>query len=590
MRTSFIERYSIRNLIFMLMAVLFVATASSANGAPLARNSGFSDTSFVATGEGPEDSFGSCVANAGDLNGDGYNDIVVGAYLWDAPYWLNTGRAYVYFTGASADSTADIVLTGGGEDHWFGGDVSSAGDMNGDGLDDLIIGASGFDSWRGRAFLFWGGPTLLGNISAANADVKFNGEPSLFPGMSNQFGYTIESIGDLNRDGRDDVLISAPGYDGSVADLGRAYIIFGDSTWSGQIPATDADIILTGVAGSGFGLRASCGDFNGDAVQDFAVGAYRDSTAGGPESGRVFLFLGDSTFTGELQAADADLIVTASTVGMKLGRGVSLRGDINGDDFADLVISSSEDESTSLPGQVFVFYGGSSFSSELESDDADLTLVAETVEMLSGRGIGDWNSDGYDELQISSPLHDAAGDDAGRLYLFFGGTGLVGTRSVATADIIADGAPERRYFGGGAWIPQMEAGRSGALAISASTHAADTTCAGRVYVFPSPGTTPAPVVRVAPPSFRLHQNWPNPVRGQTTISFELPTTARTRLVIWDVAGREVRVLENSSRGPGIHRLLWNGLNKDGSPVGAGVYFYSLEAAGFQQTRKLVVVR
>lgn len=583
------EQCRIGNIILLLAALLLVLTASSANGAPSVRSPGFSDTSFVATGEGPEDLFGSREANAGDLNGDGFNDIIVGAYQnsSSAPF---AGRAYVYFTGASTDSTADIVLTGGATDHWFGADVSSAGDMNGDGLDDLIVGASGFDTWRGRAFLFWGGSSLSGSINATEADVKFNGEPDLFPGYANQFGFEIEPIGDLNRDGRDDVMITAMGYDGSVRDLGRAYIFFGDSTWSGQIPATDADIFLTGVAGSHFGLCASCGDFNGDSVQDFAIGAYADSTAGGPESGRVFLFLGDSTFTGELQAADADLIVTASTVGMELGRKVSLHADVNGDGFADLVIGSYGDESASLPGQVFVFYGGSSFSSELESDDADLTLVAETVEMLGGSGIGDWNSDGYDELLVSSPLHDTAGEDAGRLYLFFGGTGLTGTRSVATADIIADGTPERRYFGGGAWIPQMEAGRSGSLAISASTHAADTTCAGRVYVFPSPGTTPAPVVRVTPPSFRLHQNSPNPVRGQTTISFELPTTARTRLVVWDVAGREVRVLENSSRGPGVHRLLWNGLNEDGSPVGAGVYFYGLEAAGFQQTRKLIVVR
>ena len=112
------------------------------------------------TGEAAGDLFGYSVSGAGDVNGDGYADVIVGAYSDDAG-GSDAGRAYVYFGGPGADAVADLTLTGAAASDWFGWSVSGAGDVNGDGYADVIVGghsddAGGMDA--GRAYVYFGGP------------------------------------------------------------------------------------------------------------------------------------------------------------------------------------------------------------------------------------------------------------------------------------------------------------------------------------------------------------------------------------------------------------------------------------------------
>ena len=111
------------------------------------------------TGQAAGDLFGYSVSRAGDVNGDGYSDIIVGANGNDAG-GNNAGRAYIYFGGASMDNTADVILTGEAAGDYFGYSVSTAGDVNGDGYSDVIVGAYLNDaggSDAGRAYIYFGG-------------------------------------------------------------------------------------------------------------------------------------------------------------------------------------------------------------------------------------------------------------------------------------------------------------------------------------------------------------------------------------------------------------------------------------------------
>src|SRR5690606_10245984 len=103
---------------------------------------------------------------AGDVNGDGYSDFIIGAYRYSS----NTGRAYLYYGGSAVNNTVDVVYTGPSASSSFAKSVRYAGDVNGDGYDDVIIGASQINSNDGRAYIFYGSNSLSSSISAASAN------------------------------------------------------------------------------------------------------------------------------------------------------------------------------------------------------------------------------------------------------------------------------------------------------------------------------------------------------------------------------------------------------------------------------------
>jgi hypothetical protein len=120
----------------------------------------------IFNGLGINNYFGYSVASAGDVNGDGYDDIIVGAYGYNS----NTGRAYLYYGGLIMNTVADMVFTGEAPDGWFGFSVSTAGDVNGDGYSDVIVGQDAYSAYTGRAYIFYGGPVMDNN-----ADVTMTG-------------------------------------------------------------------------------------------------------------------------------------------------------------------------------------------------------------------------------------------------------------------------------------------------------------------------------------------------------------------------------------------------------------------------------
>jgi hypothetical protein len=165
--------------------------------------------------------FGWSVCTAGDVNGDGYSDVIVGVPYYDNDQ-SDEGRAFVYHGSASGlGATAAWTAESGQEDAYFGCSVSTAGDVNGDGYSDVIVGAYGYDndqSYEGRAFVYHGSASGLGATAAWTAESNQVGA---------RFGYSVSTAGDVNGDRYSDVIVGAYGYDNGETNEGRASVYYG---------------------------------------------------------------------------------------------------------------------------------------------------------------------------------------------------------------------------------------------------------------------------------------------------------------------------------------------------------------------------
>jgi hypothetical protein len=403
-------------------------------------------------GEHTGDEFGCSVAWVGDVNGDGYDDLLMGAFRY--PEIASVGQAYLYFGGPAIDSVADLVIPApAGGAGWFGISVGSAGDFNGDGYPDFIIGAQQ-SGYEGKAFIYYGGPSL-----DATPDFTLTGESI---GSLTAFGASVASAGDVNEDGFDDVIVGAPWYGGGGNKPGRVYVFFG-----GAVPDADADRVFSGV---GFydqlgSVVGSAGDMNGDGHPDvFASAPYNRDAA--LNAGAIYVWFGGPAFD-----AIPDLTLLGSGVNEHLMDAANA-GDVNADGFSDLIGAGW--------GQVRVWFGGSSPNSV-----PDLTL-ARTYASVAGAG--DVNGDGIDDFVIGAP-NDVGGN---RVSVYFGGSGV-------------DTTEDRYYVGDdtGAAIGTCVAGGGhvdgpGPSDLIASAYwdpDADGYNNGRVYVFSNSTPTAVPSPR-----------------------------------------------------------------------------------------------
>jgi hypothetical protein len=235
------------------------------------------DVTFTGGAAGDYFSY-NAVASAGDVNGDGYNDVIIGA-AFASGGGTDRGQAYIYYGGSPMDNIADVTFTGGMDDDYLGISVSSAGDVNGDGYNDVIIGANKADGGgtdRGQAYIYYGG-SPMDNI----ADVTFTGGAD-----SNELGCSVASAGDVNGDGYNDVIIGAWKVDAGGTDTGEAYIYYG-----GTLMDSTADITFQGIANSDYFGRnvSSAGDVNSDGYNEVIVGAFC-ADAGGTDRGEAYLY------------------------------------------------------------------------------------------------------------------------------------------------------------------------------------------------------------------------------------------------------------------------------------------------------------
>jgi Ca2+-binding RTX toxin-like protein len=444
---------------------------------------------LIGIGIDPIDQSGRSVSSAGDVNGDGFADLIVGAPgVTTFEEFQLSGESYVVFGKASwagtpsldlatLDGTNGFSLTNVGDFHYAGISVSSAGDVNGDGFDDLIVGAPAtaiYDEYEpGTSFVVFGKASWAGTPSVS-PDFGLSGAD-----LVDFSGASVSSAGDVNGDGFADLIVGAPGAEsaGGGNAEGESYVVFGKASWTGGLSLASLDgtngFRLIGIdAGDVSGSSvSSAGDVNGDGFADLIVGASNATAIYDEyEPGTSFVVFGKASWAG---TPSLDLATLDGTNGFRLigidaddlsGFSVSSAGDVNGDGFADLIIGAPGAESAGgadKEGESYVVYGKASWAGAPSLDLATLDgtngfrLIGIDADDRSGTSVssaGDVNGDGFADLIVGARYAESAGgaDKEGESYVIFGGnfTGAVAHLGGAGDDTLTGTAAAETFVGG----------------------------------------------------------------------------------------------------------------------------------------------
>jgi subtilisin family serine protease len=412
------------------------------------------DASF--TGENEFDNSGYSISSAGDVNGDGYDDIIIGAEgNSDGAY--KSGQTYLIL-GKSAGwgyislSEADASFTGVNEFDNSGKSVSSAGDVNGDGYDDILIGVPNAST----VYLILGKQTgwLMDTPLNQAADASFLGNGWL--------GHAVSSSGDVNGDGYDDIIISAPLANGEASVAGKTYLILGKASgWAMDTDINNADASFLGegeLDKAGWSVSSS-GDVNGDGYDDILIGSHTNDE-GGNWAGQTYLIFGKPTGwtldTPLRTGSDASFI---GETGYRSGLSVSLAGDINSDGYDDILIGAPY-EWPLYPdppaGKAYLIFGkqtGWSMDTLLSTVDASFNGTENiTTWGADNTGIyvspaGDINGDGYDDFIIGDDMGSEVNQSGGNL--FFGRPGgWHQNMDITEADVNINGGGKAAFSAG----------------------------------------------------------------------------------------------------------------------------------------------
>ena len=400
------------------------------------------------------DNTGVSVSGLGSINGDTFGDFAIGA-----PFAGNGGATYIVFGKtasfgrdfdlASLDGTEGFTIIGGVNGDGTGFSVSSPGDVNGDGIRDILIGDPNYDGAfanSGAAFVVYGRSTSYPAVIDLSALDGTDGFRMDMDAATVFAGTSVSGAGDVNGDGVNDIIIGVPDSNIVAADAGAAFVVFGRAATATPFPSS---FVLSSLSGAdGFAITGSfvgdrfgtavggAGDLNDDGFDDLVIGAPTFNGVSGADSGAVYVVFGKASgFTATLDAGALDgkngFRMEGRSAAERLGISVSAAGDMNADGIDDLLIAGRfalEPESGGNSGVAYVVFGKTrGYASTLDlaklNGSNGFRLFTEPKRLsvnVSVSSVGDFNGDGFDDIAVGSP---GTGGDAGVTYLMFGRSG-----------------------------------------------------------------------------------------------------------------------------------------------------------------------
>jgi hypothetical protein len=597
------------------------------------------------------DYFGQSLSGAGDLNGDEIDDVIVGC---DYDY---AGQVRAYFGGTPMDSIPDIIMYGEVSGDRFGYTVSGGGDLDKDGYNDIIVGGIG-------NYMTIGGEDDQGNVSLFYGGESMDNEAeAIFTGISSipYFGQRVSHAGDVNNDGYPDIIVGEPSFYLNGDYVGRAYLYFGSANPDNMPDITFMSETLSPHHNLG-GFVSTAGDINNNGYSDVIIA----ETNPNDNNRKVYLHLGgeemdsipDLSFRVDMEEYQSetisavkdvnndgyeDICITLGEAYLYLGGetmdniadvtfdstnfSVSGAGNLNGDEFQDFIINGYKNDGT---GVVKVFFGNSSIS-----NTPQLVLGKDLGDYSFGESISaghDINNDGYDDIVVSACFYDATySGNEGRVYIYYGGESMdatpdviitgdevglnLGRKVLTVPDLNADGYDDVLishgsyiwefaesamyiYYGGGPmdFIPDIVLPYIFENDISVYSHPAEDYVGiivgdpniSAVFIYTNSnllGFSHDNDREFIPDDFTLNQNFPNPFNPMTMINYQLPITTDVELSVYNLLGQKVATLVSENQMTGFHQVQW-----DASDNANGVYYYQIKAGEFHDVKKMVLIK
>ena len=368
-------------------------------------------TDWTAEGDQTNAQFGYSVASAGDVNGDGYDDVIIGAPFYDNGE-TDEGRAYLYL-GSASGIEVNTAWTAEGDqiNAQFGYSLAAAGDVNGDGYSDVVVGAPFYDNGEtdeGTAYVYLGSASGLATVPAWAAESDQ---------VNAQFGFSVASAGDVNTDSWDDVIVGSPSYDNGETDEGRVYVYHGSASGLAAAAAWTAE---SNQVNAQFGFSVAWGgDVNGDGYGDVIVGAPFYAN-GQSDEGRIYVYHGSAS--GLVVGAPPDLTGESDQAGAQLGYSVASAGNVNGDEYDDVIAGApfydngETDEGAAFVWTGFLFLGPRTPSNAFWTAEGNQAGAGLGVSV----GSANVNDDDWDDVLVGAWNYDNGQTDEGAAFLWYG--------------------------------------------------------------------------------------------------------------------------------------------------------------------------